>query len=155
MKLWANIFRVVNAKARSANPGEHLHHVTKTLVHIKVIKAGYETIFVLLKVPSSLGSAFKLTTPSIHHVTNECSCSNLKSFKIFLPPTMSPEQFSNLMLLTVYNKWSNGLNLISITHKLSDHKHKRKSVWNIKSEKYVQEHKEMFCLYSGIEKIIY
>ena len=55
MKLLAKIFRVVSAKARSASPGEHLHHGTKTLVHIKVIKAGHETIFVLLKVPSSLG----------------------------------------------------------------------------------------------------
>ena len=49
------------------------------------------------------------------------------------------------------------LNLISIANKSSDRKHKRKSVFIpfIKSDKYVQKHKEMFYLYFGIEKIIY
>ena len=33
---------------------------------------------------------------------------------------MSPEQFNNLMLVTVYLEWLNALNLISIASKFSD-----------------------------------
>ena len=73
LKLGINIFQIVSAKARSGNPGEHSHQATKTLVHIEVIKVGYEIIFVLLKIPSSMGSTFKMTTPSINHVTNTMS----------------------------------------------------------------------------------
>ena len=72
-KLGVNIFQIVSAKARSGKPGEHSHQPTKTLVHIEVIKVGYEIIFVLSKIPSSLGSTFKMTTPSINHVTNTMS----------------------------------------------------------------------------------
>ena len=72
-KLGVNIFQIVSAKARSGNPGEHSHQATKTLVHIEVIKVGYEIIFVLIKIPSFLGSTFKMTTPSINHVTNTMS----------------------------------------------------------------------------------
>ena len=72
-KLEINIFQIVSAKARSGNPGEHSHQATKTLVHIEAIKVGYEIIFVLPKIPSFLGSTFKMTTPSINHVTNTMS----------------------------------------------------------------------------------
>ena len=73
LKLRINIFQIVSAKARSGNPGEHSHQATKTLVHIEVIKVGYEIIFVLLKILFSMGSTFKMTTPSINHVTNTMS----------------------------------------------------------------------------------
>ena len=69
-KLGVNIFQIVSAKSRSGNPGEYLHQATKTLVHIEVIKVGFEIIFVLIKIPSFLGSTFKMMTPSINHVTN-------------------------------------------------------------------------------------
>ena len=72
-KLGVNIFQIIRATARLGNPGEHSHQATKTLVHIEVIKVGCEIIFVLLKIPSSLGSTFKTTTPSINHVTNKMS----------------------------------------------------------------------------------
>ena len=72
-KLGVNIFQIISAKARSGNSGEHSHQPTKTLEHIEVIKAGYEIIFVLSKTPSSLGSTFKMMTPSINHVTNTMS----------------------------------------------------------------------------------
>ena len=68
-----NIFQIRRAKARLGNPGEHSHQATKTLVHIEVIKVDYEIIFVLLKILSSLGSTFKMTTPSINYVTNTMS----------------------------------------------------------------------------------
>ena len=72
-KLGVNIFQIIRATARLGNPGEHSHQATKTLVHIEVIKVGYEIIFVLIKILSSLGSTFKMTTPSINHVTNTMS----------------------------------------------------------------------------------
>ena len=61
-KLGVNIFQIIRAKASLGNPGEHSHQATKTLVHIEVIKIGYEIIFVLVKITSSLGS----TTSSTH-----------------------------------------------------------------------------------------
>ena len=71
-------------------------------------------------------SLSRMNTPSINPVTNTVSVSAqlYNVFKKFLLQTMSPEQFNNLMLVTVYLEWLNALNLISIASKFSDCKHK-------------------------------
>ena len=56
-----------------------------------------------------------LVTPVIDAIT-ECSCSTLRRFKRDLLTTLSQEWHKNLLLLAIYNKWLDGLNLIAIAN---------------------------------------
>ena len=75
-----------------------------------------------LHLASCLGLIIK-NEYSFHKSCNkysECFCSAIQCFQKNFLQTMSPEQFNNLMLVTVYLEWLNALNLISIASKFSD-----------------------------------